>query len=95
MCNIYDKFNTNINVSYYRSERCTSSDKLPVVGKIGNRSESNLYIFSALASRGFSYSPLLAEILASEIISEIFDPSVKNEAASNRFNQLVNPFRSV
>jgi len=95
MCNIYDKFNTNINVSYYRSERCTSSDKLPVVGKIGNRSESNLYIFSALASRGFSYSPLLAEILAGEIISEIFGPSVKNEAASNRFNQLVNPFRPV
>ena len=95
MCNIYDKFNTNINVSYYRSERCTSSDKLPVVGKIGNRSDSNLYIFSALASRGFSYSPLLAEILASEIISEIFDSSVENEAASNRFNQLVNPFRSV
>ena len=52
MCNIYDKFNTNIDVSHYRSERCTSSDKLPVVGKIGHRSESNLYIFSALASRG-------------------------------------------
>ena len=95
MCNIYDKFNTNINVSYYRSERCTSSDKLPVVGKIGNRSDSNLYIFSALASRGFSYGPLLAEILAGEIISEIFDSSVENEAAYNRFSQLVNPFRSV
>ena len=95
MCAIYDKFNTNIDVSYYRSERCTSSDKLPVVGKIGNRLESNLYIFSALASRGFSYSPLLAEILAGEIISELFDPSVKNEVASNRFNKLVNPFRPV
>ncbi|MDA9690060.1 FAD-dependent oxidoreductase [Betaproteobacteria bacterium] len=95
VCNIYDKFNTNINVSYYRSERCTSSDKLPVVGKIGNRSNSDLYIFSALASRGFSYGPLLAEMLASEIISEIFDSSVENEVVSNRFSQLVNPFRSV
>ena len=95
MCNIYDKFNTNINVSYYRSERCTSSDKLPVVGKIGNRSDSDLYIFSALASRGFSYSPLLAEILAGEIISEIFDSSVENGEDSNRFRQLVNPSRSV
>tara|TARA_B100000035_G_scaffold96288_1_gene81637 strand:- start:87 stop:1322 length:1236 start_codon:yes stop_codon:yes gene_type:complete len=95
ICNIYDKFNTNIKVSYYRSERCTSSDKLPVVGKIGNRSDSDLYIFSALASRGFSYSPLLAEILASEIISEIFDSSFGNGAASNRFRQLVNPFRPV
>ncbi len=95
MCNIYDKFNANINVSYYRSERCTSSDKLPVVGKIGNRWDSNLYVFSALASRGFSYSPLLAEILASEIIAEICNSSLENEVASNRFNQLVNPFRSV
>ena len=95
MCNIYDKFDRNINVSYYRSERCTSSDKLPVVGKIGNRSNSDLYIFSALASRGFSYGPLLAEMLASEIISEIFDSSVENEVVSNRFSQLVNPFRSV
>ena len=95
MCNIYDKFNTNINVSYYRSERCTSSDKLPVVGKIGNRSDSNLYIFSALASRGFSYGPLLAEILATEIISEICNSDIENEGAFERFNQLVNPFRSV
>ena len=95
MCNIYDKFNTNINVSYYRSERCTSSDKLPVVGKIGNRSDSDLYIFSALASRGFSYGPLLAEILASEIISEIFGSSVEKKPAYNRFSQLVTTFRSV
>ena len=95
MCDIYDKFNTNINVSHYRSERCTSSDKLPVVGKIGNRLDSNLYIFSALASRGFSYSPLLAEMLAGQIISEICKSSVKNGTASNAFNQYVNPFRTV
>ena len=95
ICNIYDKFNTNINATYYRSERCTSSDKLPVVGKIGNRLDSDLYMFSALASRGFSYGPLLAETLASEIISEIFDSSIENEDAFNRFSQLVNPFRSV
>ena len=95
MCNIYDKFNTNINVSYYRSERCTSSDKLPIVGKIGNKSDSNLYIFSALASRGFSYGPLLAEILATEIISEICNSCVENEETLERFYQLVNPFRSV
>ena len=80
MCNIYDKFNTNINVSYYRSERCTSSDKLPVVGKIGNRLDSNLYIFSALASRDFPMV-LLAEILATEIISEICN-SLENEGHS-------------
>ncbi len=95
MCNIYDKFTANINVSYYRSERCTSSDKLPVVGKIGNRSDSNLYIFSALASRGFSYGPLLAELLATEIISEVCNSYVDNEGTFERFNQLVNPFRSV
>ena len=95
MCNIYNKFSTNINVSYYRSERCTSSDKLPVVGKIGSRSDSDLYIFSALASRGFSYGPLLAEILATEIISEICNSYVENEGTFGRFNQLVNPFRSV
>ena len=95
MCNIYDKFNANINVSYYRSERCSSSDKLPVVGKIGNRSDSNLYIFSALASRGFSYGPLLAGILATEIISEICNSYVDNEGTFERFKQLVNPFRSV
>ena len=95
ICNIYNKFSTNINVSCYRSERCTSSDKLPVVGKIGNRSDSDLYIFSALASRGFSYGPLLAEILATEIISEICNSYVENEGTFGRFNQLVNPFRSV
>ena len=95
MCNIYNKFSTNINVSHYRSQRCTSSDKLPVVGKIGSRSDSDLYIFSALASRGFSYGPLLAEILATEIISEICNSYVENEGIFGRFNQLVNPFRSV
>jgi len=95
ICNIYDNLNTNIKVSYYRSERCTSSDKLPVVGKIGKRSNSNLYIFSALASRGFSYGPLLAEILATEIISEICNSSVENEGTFERFKQLVTPFRSV
>ena len=95
MCNIYNKFSTNIDVSYYRSERCTSSDKLPVVGKIGSRSDSDLYIFSALASRGFSYGPLLAEILATEIISEICNSYVENEGTFGHFNQLVNPFRSV
>ena len=95
ICNIYDSFNTSIKVSYYRSERCTSSDKLPLVGKIGKRSNSNLYIFSALASRGFSYGPLLAEILATEIISEICNSSVENEGTFERFKQLVTPFRSV
>ena len=40
------------------------------------------------------FLPLLAEILAGEIFRKYL-LSVENEAASERFNQLVNPFRSV
>ena len=93
--NIFDKFESEIKITHRRSERCTSSDKFPVVGKIGPDSERDLFVFSALASRGFSYASLLAEMLASDILSEIFDSHVKDKTTFSRFNGLVNPGRSI
>lgn len=70
---IIEKFAPNlaqeidINKLYGRtSMRVVTKDKMPIAGKL----EENLYVLSALGSRGFSISLLLAEHLISEIMGE-------------------------
>lgn len=72
-CEIIEKFipniAKNINIKQLQgrtSMRVVTKDKMPVVGRI----DENLYIMTALGSRGFSQSPYLAEHLVCEILNE-------------------------
>lgn len=51
-------------VQSWQGSRCTTSDRLPIVGKL----QAGLYICTAMGSRGLSFAALCAEILAQEII---------------------------
>ncbi len=47
----------------WQGSRCTTSDRLPIVGEL----ERGLYVCTAMGSRGLSFAALCAEILAQEI----------------------------
>jgi tRNA 5-methylaminomethyl-2-thiouridine biosynthesis bifunctional protein len=51
-------------VQSWQGSRCTTSDRLPIVGEL----EAGLYVCTAMGSRGLSFSALCAEILAREIM---------------------------
>jgi tRNA 5-methylaminomethyl-2-thiouridine biosynthesis bifunctional protein len=46
--------------------RCASPDRLPIVGEVA----AGLWVLTALASRGLTFAPLCAELLASQMNSE-------------------------
>jgi tRNA 5-methylaminomethyl-2-thiouridine biosynthesis bifunctional protein len=46
--------------------RCASSDRLPIVGEVA----TGLWVLTALASRGLTFAPLCAELLATQMNSE-------------------------
>lgn len=46
--------------------RCATTDRLPVVGEI----MPGLWLCTAMASRGLTFAPLCAEVLASQILNE-------------------------
>ncbi len=52
-------------VQSWQGSRCTTSDRLPIVGEL----ERGLYVCTAMGSRGLSFSALCAEFLAQEIAS--------------------------
>jgi tRNA 5-methylaminomethyl-2-thiouridine biosynthesis bifunctional protein len=46
--------------------RCASSDRLPIVGEV----TQGLWVLTALASRGLTFAPLCAELLATQMSGE-------------------------
>jgi tRNA 5-methylaminomethyl-2-thiouridine biosynthesis bifunctional protein len=46
--------------------RCASSDRLPIVGQV----EQGLWVCTAMASRGLTFAPLCAELLAAQMSGE-------------------------
>jgi tRNA 5-methylaminomethyl-2-thiouridine biosynthesis bifunctional protein len=46
--------------------RCASSDRLPIVGEVAR----GLWVLTALASRGLTFAPLCAELLATQMIGK-------------------------
>jgi tRNA 5-methylaminomethyl-2-thiouridine biosynthesis bifunctional protein len=46
--------------------RCASSDRLPIVGEVAR----GLWVLTALASRGLTFAPLCAELLATQMNAE-------------------------
>lgn len=57
---------TNGSVKNWVGIRCASSDRLPIVGKV----TQGLWVLTALASRGLTFAPLFAEVLAAQIFDE-------------------------
>jgi tRNA 5-methylaminomethyl-2-thiouridine biosynthesis bifunctional protein len=53
-------------VSNWVGIRCASSDRLPIVGEIAR----GLWVLTALASRGLTFAPLCAELLATQMMGE-------------------------
>lgn len=53
-------------VHSWQGTRCTTSDRMPIVGQL----ERGLYVCTAMGSRGLSFAALSAEILAQEIVPD-------------------------
>ena len=53
-------------VQGWQGIRCTTSDRLPIVGKL----QEGLHVCTAMGSRGLSFAALCAELLASEITDQ-------------------------
>ena len=67
--------------------RLTTRDRLPFVGGMGK----GRFIMTGLGSRGFTYAPLLADMLAAVIAGAPIPVrrDIKNAIAPNRFAHLV------
>lgn len=62
-------------VQSWQGSRCTTSDRLPIVGVL----ERGLYVCTAMGSRGLSFAALCAEILAQEILPNDLPPLISAE----------------
>ncbi len=62
-------------VQSWQGSRCTTSDRMPIVGEL----EPGLYVCTAMGSRGLSFSALCAEILAQEISPDHSPPMISDE----------------
>jgi tRNA 5-methylaminomethyl-2-thiouridine biosynthesis bifunctional protein len=62
-------------VQSWQGSRCTTSDRMPIIGEL----ERGLYVCTAMGSRGLSFSALCAEILAQEIAADGSPPILSNE----------------
>jgi tRNA 5-methylaminomethyl-2-thiouridine biosynthesis bifunctional protein len=62
-------------VQSWQGHRCTTSDRMPIVGEL----ERGLYVCTAMGSRGLSFSALCAEILAQEIAADSSPPILADD----------------
>ncbi len=71
-------------VQSWQGTRCTTSDRLPIVGKL----DDGLYVCTAMGSRGLSFAALCAELLAQEITADNSEALISPE-----HRQLLSPHR--
>jgi tRNA 5-methylaminomethyl-2-thiouridine biosynthesis bifunctional protein len=50
--------------------RCASTDRRPLVGPLGNRNESGLWLSTAMGSRGLTFAALAGELIAAQLHGE-------------------------
>ena len=55
--------------------RCASTDRLPIVGEV----KPGLWVITAMASRGLTFAPLCAEVLAANMSGETLTANSLNE----------------
>jgi tRNA 5-methylaminomethyl-2-thiouridine biosynthesis bifunctional protein len=65
----------NRQVQSWQGSRCTTSDRMPIVGEL----ERGLYVCTAMGSRGLSFSALCAEILAQEVAPDGSPPILSDD----------------
>ena len=53
------------------SVRVTSQDTLPILANMSEDAEDNIWALSGLGSRGFTFAPLLAEVLIAQLCREV------------------------
>jgi tRNA 5-methylaminomethyl-2-thiouridine biosynthesis bifunctional protein len=66
---------TSGQVKSWQGSRCTTSDRLPIVGEL----ERGLYVCTAMGSRGLSFAALCANILAQEITTDGSPPIISSD----------------
>ena len=64
-------------VQSWQGIRCTTSDRLPIVGEL----ESGLYACTGMGSRGLSFAAMCGQILAQEIMQHVVQDSAHHDRA--------------
>ena len=83
-------------IKHRRSERCISGDRMPLAGRVKSSKTNDVFLLTALGSRGFSYAPLLSEIIAKEIFEDFgYSYLHKEESIFNDILRMVVPSRIV
>ncbi len=54
----------------WSATRCVSHDRLPLLGPLHTTAQSQLWLYTGLGSRGLSFAPLCAELLAANLMGE-------------------------
>lgn len=54
----------------WSATRCVSHDRLPLLGPLHTTAQSQLWLYTGLGSRGLSFAPLCAELLAANLLGE-------------------------
>ena len=57
-------------VHAWRGSRCTTADRLPAVGPLGDATAPGLWVSTGMGSRGLTYAVLCAELLAARLGGE-------------------------
>ena len=83
-------------VRSWQGVRCTTSDRLPIVGLL----EEGLHVCIAMGSRGLSFAALCAEILAREMMPHALPASIRSSTLapgsntpSSALRELLRPYR--
>ena len=73
-----------------------SGDRMPLAGRVKSSKTNDVFLLTALGSRGFSYAPLLSEIIAKEIFEDFgYSYLHKEESIFNDILRMVVPSRIV
>jgi tRNA 5-methylaminomethyl-2-thiouridine biosynthesis bifunctional protein len=57
-------------VSLWSSTRCTTRDRLPLVGSADTAAHSGVWFSVGMGARGLSFAPLCAELLVAQMCAE-------------------------
>ena len=83
-------------IDHRRSDRCISGDRMPLAGRVKSSKTNDVFLLTALGSRGFSYAPLLSEMIAKEIFEDFgYSNLQKEESIFNDILHMVVPSRIV
>ena len=82
---VFKNIGSSKDIIEWSGVRSTLPDRMPVAGAMDN----NVFVIGGLASRGLSFAPLLAEIIACEIsgLSSPVSKKILSSLSPNRFSK--------